>query len=340
MNLGGIAGADAICSAEAGSPAKALLTDESGCAGAPCRRASSPQIDWPLQPLTTYYTADYSSVLAATDSSGLLPPELSSAVIVSGCLNEATGMTTDWTTLAGYTCKDWTTDDSLHYGAVGWLCPQAVYTLDLLSGGIMPCSRPLHFLCATEAPTGDFMVYELNDYNPYLSGGPHVVVYESSRAAVVVSDGVQEEFNPDFTDENSYAAMQTVVLNIERILPVYDAMVGTIPPPAYNPQIHGKIPYEIGYIEGSGLASHGVAGAAIGNQSPRLLRGVDAFTVPDCIGPYFINDMYQRALQGESNINHVLFYETMRNYIFPEVFTLVLDYSLTGDPSNWGWVSE
>jgi hypothetical protein len=49
--------------------------------------------------------------------------------------------------------------------------------------------------------------------------------------------------------------------------------------------------------------------------------------------------MYQRALQGESNINHVFFYETMRNYIFPEVFTLVLDYSLSGGPSDWGWVS-
>ena len=57
-------------------------------------------------------------------------------------------------------------------------------------------------------------------------------------------------------------------------------------------------------------------------------------------GPAFINDMYQRALQGESNINHVYFYETMRNYIFPEVFTLVLDYSLSGGSSDWGWVSD
>ena len=37
----GIAGADARCSAEANQPAKALLVDEDGCDGLPCRRASS-----------------------------------------------------------------------------------------------------------------------------------------------------------------------------------------------------------------------------------------------------------------------------------------------------------
>jgi hypothetical protein len=287
MNMGGIAGADAICSAEAGGPAKALLSDESGCSGGPCRRASSPQIDWPLRPLTTYYTADFSSVLATTDSSGLLPAQLSSAVIVSGCLNEATGLGSDWSTLAGYTCKDWTSTASSDRVAVGWLCPQSLSTPDLLRGGSFDCSGLLQFLCATwdpkaptaspvspvpskipssSMPTADFMVYELNNYNPYIYGGPHVVVYEGIRAAVVVADGVQGEFSPNISDAKSKAAMRAVVVNIERMLSVYDAMVGRIPPPANNPQIHGKIPYEIGYIDAGGLAAHGVAGVATGNH--------------------------------------------------------------------------
>lgn len=66
MNLGGIAGADAICTAEAGQAAKAFLVDDAGCGGAPCRRASvkpwpptEGRVDWPLLPRTTYYNKDW-----------------------------------------------------------------------------------------------------------------------------------------------------------------------------------------------------------------------------------------------------------------------------------------
>jgi hypothetical protein len=149
MGLGGIAGADAICSVEAGGPAKALLTDETGCSGRPCRRATSPQIDWPLLPRTTYYTADFSAAVATTDSSGLLPAQLSSAVSVSGCTNQATGMSGDWSTRAGFTCSDWTSTASSNRVAVGWLCPQSLSTQDLLTGGSFDCGVTLRFLCAT-----------------------------------------------------------------------------------------------------------------------------------------------------------------------------------------------
>ena len=50
--------------------------------------------------------------------------------------------------------------------------------------------------------------------------------------------------------------------------------------------------------------------------------------------------MYNEALQGRSRINHVFFYETTRNYIFPAIFTSVLDYSLSGGPMDWGWVNQ
>jgi len=75
---GGVAGADAACAADnGGAPAKAMIVDNSGCGGAPCRRASvSPyagdgQIDWVLAPARTYYTRDNSSAVGFTDAGGL-----------------------------------------------------------------------------------------------------------------------------------------------------------------------------------------------------------------------------------------------------------------------------
>ena len=147
MNMGGIAGADAICTTEAGRSAKALLTDVAGCSGSPCRRATAPQIGWPLLPNTAYYNADYSAVVAVTDSHGLLPATLTSAVTVNGCINEATGMKSDWSTPVGYTCNDWTTTSTSTNVAVGWLCPNALSTSDLLQGGSFDCSHTIKFLC-------------------------------------------------------------------------------------------------------------------------------------------------------------------------------------------------
>ena len=66
MDLGGLAGADAICTAEAGQAAKALLLDDTGCPGPPCRRVSvktwppdAGRADWPVLPRTTYYNKDW-----------------------------------------------------------------------------------------------------------------------------------------------------------------------------------------------------------------------------------------------------------------------------------------
>jgi hypothetical protein len=57
-------------------------------------------------------------------------------------------------------------------------------------------------------------------------------------------------------------------------------------------------------------------------------------------GPAFLKGMYDAALQGRSYIDHVYFYESTRNYIFPEVFTEALDYHLEEGPECWGWVNQ
>lgn len=114
LDLGGIAGADRLCSAEAGEPAKALLADEAGCAGAPCRRASlSPfrgdgQVDWPLRAGRSYTRfGDNATQVGFTDEAGLLAFPLYKP-IVAGCHNQASGIDTDWTTRTNETCGSWT----------------------------------------------------------------------------------------------------------------------------------------------------------------------------------------------------------------------------------------
>jgi len=165
-------------------------------------------------------------------------------------------------------------------------------------------------------------VYEVDNYKRYIVGGPHVRVYEGSRIAMVVADGLEADFSPNITDKKSNDAMRKILLNLQALLTVYDTMVGMVPPPTYNSQIHGKVPYEIGYLVGAGgRAGHGVAGVAI--------------------GPALMGEMYRWALAGDATtINHVFYYEIMRNYMFPEIFTLVLDYSMNGGPLDWGWVNQ
>lgn len=156
-------------------------------------------------------------------------------------------------------------------------------------------------------------IREVFNYQPNIGGGPHVTVWMGSRIALVVCKGVAKEFDP--TDAH---AMAKIVKNLERMLSVYDNVMGRIPL-LVNP-FCGRVRYEIAYINASGLASHGVAGIAT--------------------GPAFIKGMYEAALRGAEYIHHVFFYETMRNYIFPEVFTPVVDYCLESHADCWGWVNQ
>ena len=81
-----MASADAACTADApdGVKAMAIIVDEAGCGGQPCRRASltsrlvngtkevgngDGQIGWPLKPLHLYTRTDNSSVSQAPQAS-------------------------------------------------------------------------------------------------------------------------------------------------------------------------------------------------------------------------------------------------------------------------------
>ena len=143
-NMGGIAGADALCSAAAGAPAKALLVDEAGCGGAPCRRASvtpwtgDGQVDWPLRPDGMYYSHDNTTAIGFTDHHGLLAFPLFKPVR-EACQNMASGMNADFTTRANATCASWSVGTGAPTGVeqgVGWTC---ALDAGLFDGGTVAC---------------------------------------------------------------------------------------------------------------------------------------------------------------------------------------------------------
>ena len=153
----GIAGADAICTTEAGGySAKALLVDETGCNGQPCRRATitpyigDGQIDWPLIPNTAYYNANLSLVVATTRPNGLFPSTLLAAITAPNCLNQASGLDNDWTTRVGMTCGNWR--QSTGEIGVGHICSDTFSTKNFINGGSWSqCSVTIHLICVTRA---------------------------------------------------------------------------------------------------------------------------------------------------------------------------------------------
>mmetsp|Transcript_72411 Transcript_72411/g.169591 ORF Transcript_72411/g.169591 Transcript_72411/m.169591 type:complete len:523 (-) Transcript_72411:113-1681(-) len=192
MNLGGISGADAICASEAGVPAKALLVDEGGCGGEPCRRGTPlAQVDWPLLPNTDYYNFDMSAKVATTTCVGLLPSSLESPIRIteSFCRNQASGFERSWATKVGKTCNDWTSNSENDTVALGWVCgsePDGLNTGFVLDGGNGRCSDPAQFLCAT-TPDIAFTPCGSTDATTTLSEG------EDDPGTATASPGAQDD---------------------------------------------------------------------------------------------------------------------------------------------------
>ena len=112
------------------------------------------------------------------------------------------------------------------------------------------------------------------------------------------------------------------VFNLEKMLYIYDDVVGMIPRYYTSPdgRLGGRIPNEINFLNAGGLAHASVAGCAV--------------------GPDFLRKMLKTTLEGRQVIDHVFFYENFRNYMFPNVFTKVLDYHTSVGYSSSGWVNQ
>lgn len=116
-NLGGIAGADTKCNADANKPAggqtyKAMIvngTTRRACNDPNCTSTSGNNIDWALKTNTPYIRPDGTNI-KTTNSGAVFTFNLSNAISsVSG--QTWTGMRDDWTTSTSH-CTNWSTDSN------------------------------------------------------------------------------------------------------------------------------------------------------------------------------------------------------------------------------------
>jgi len=337
MDMGGIAAADAICTAEAGQPAKALLADETGCEGAPCRTAATmstwpPTVgrtDWPVLPSTTYYSFDFSHAVAKTSCYGLFSEGL--APLSDGPNgNTASGLNKDWGTVPGATCDSFTSLDA--EVTVGWYSHDSVSTTLLVgqSWTTVGCGS-MPFACVTLLPEADYaviptcpelVVEKLENYYAHVAGGGSTVwAFQGPRLAITVPEDAVEALNMDPADPGTQEAMGVIVAGVEQLLALYDDVVGKTPMHFMaDERLAGRATMEIANSLGSaaGIAKHGVAGCGIGAS--------------------FLREALENAMSGKFVLEQIMAYEFMRNYIFEE-FSAFL-YHTDDDESSWGWVNQ
>ncbi len=147
-NLGGVAGADNLCSTKPTRPAgvvaaKAMIaaTTRTACSVANCG-AGNTQLDWALRP-NQHYVREDGAYVFLTDANGIFTAYPGEHDLGSS-LNFWDGLNANWTT-RGPSCDDWTSTDG--DGAVGF---DVGLNNAWLTGGTLPCSAFRPFVCAEQ----------------------------------------------------------------------------------------------------------------------------------------------------------------------------------------------
>ena len=119
----GLAAADAICAIEAIALGiltsstelgryKALLVDEAGCGGKPCRRASvtpgvgDGAIDWVIDATAAYFKLDNTTLVTVSNATRMLGKQGNGSAMLGGG-NQLAPMSAGWTTPSNSTCDSW-----------------------------------------------------------------------------------------------------------------------------------------------------------------------------------------------------------------------------------------
>jgi hypothetical protein len=119
----GLAAADAICAIEAVVKGilvevsqirryRALLVDEAGCKGKPCRRASitpgvgDGALDWVVAANAAYFKLDNQTLVVVSNSSRMLGKQGNGSAVLGGG-NQLAPMGLGWVTLPNSTCNSW-----------------------------------------------------------------------------------------------------------------------------------------------------------------------------------------------------------------------------------------
>jgi hypothetical protein len=172
-------------------------------------------------------------------------------------------------------------------------------------------------------------ILSTRSYKPYIDGSNEVTAFFGKHRVVLIIDHAAGLPLDRWVSEARYRkAVSRVVAAIEGLWRTFDYVVGRSPPITCDFEGFARI--EVAFLRGAaGLAHHGVAGIAI--------------------GPAFVQSMVESAAASASSasqgrvtvcLQHVIGYESCRNYIFPEEFTAAFDYHLSEGESCWGWVNQ
>lgn len=134
-NLGGIRGADAICTGDANRPDsrayKAMVVDGTSriaCSTASCSGGPAEHVDWVFSASTTYYRPGLAVTIGTTTANGIFSFPLDNAFVADSSLIW-TGLNSNWTT--GNHCGSWTSGDwgsAGDYGASGSPISSVIYS--------------------------------------------------------------------------------------------------------------------------------------------------------------------------------------------------------------------
>jgi len=155
-NLGGIAGADAICVASFGAGFKALIVDENNrraCTSDNCSTGGlSEHKDWVLKP-NTAYTWAIGGILGVTNQNGIFIFPLKHGFTLKTYMIW-TGLNPAWKSEnkdqfnKTQNCSGWTVNDDNSWGAVGF---SSSTRSDAISSKPYPrCNQELNFLCVEQ----------------------------------------------------------------------------------------------------------------------------------------------------------------------------------------------
>lgn len=156
-NIGGVAGADALCAADANKPDsrtyKALIVDGTArvaCTNVGCFSGTSGQTDWVLAASTDYYRSDATTIIGTTTANKVFN-------LVTGLTNSLTdsslyiwtGLIGDWTT-ASDTCTQWTSASNALTATVG--TANSKIMAQPFSSGVQPCdnSAAVYLACVSQ----------------------------------------------------------------------------------------------------------------------------------------------------------------------------------------------
>ena len=152
----------------------------------------------------------------------------------------------------------------------------------------------------------EVVFHQLNDYQPYIAGGPVVTVWLGKRVALVLDGEKPGQRDPE--------VMARICATFDDIFNSYQRIIQR--KPKLDAPLMGRIRIEVSSQVGGGLANHGQLGVAVGTG--------------------FFNGLYNRVKAGKNTYDQVFFYEIARNFWMPDMNDSI-DYHTSQGPDDWGW---